>query len=88
MFLGEVNLAFRAELGAPLACTAMQGAQHATVPLSGIASLQLFEQGDGVRARIGLQQWHDFTVPDRLKWVLAGAPTPLRLLWVLTPTEN
>ena len=52
VLLGEVDLAFGAEPGTPLAHAALQGAQHAAAPLTGIAALQLFEQGHGVEPDI------------------------------------
>lgn len=33
-------------------------------------------RGDGIEPGIRLQHWHDFTVPDRLQGVWAGAPVP------------
>ena len=80
MFLRKVDLPLIAEPGTPQAYAQLQGAQHAAVPLAGIATLQLFEQGDGVESGVGLQQGFDLTVPDRFKGVLAGAPVPGRTL--------
>jgi len=58
----------------------MQSAQHAGVPLAGTATLELFEQGDGVKPGIGLQQRDDLAVPVRTQWTFSGAPTALGAL--------
>ena len=54
VFLGEVDLPLLPKLGAPQAYAALQGPQHAGVPPAGVATLEFFEQGDGVEPGIGL----------------------------------
>ena len=74
MLLCKVDLALAAEPGTPQAYAPLQGAQHAGVPLTGVAALEFFEQGDGVESGIGLQQRDDLAVPDRFQRVFSGAP--------------
>ena len=76
VFLRKVDLPFGSKLGTPQMDTALQGAQHACIPLAGIAALEFFEQGDGVEPGIGLQQRNDFAIPDRTERVFSGSPVP------------
>ena len=80
VFLRKVDLALVAVLGAPQAHAALQGAQHTVVPLTGLATLQFFEQGHGIEPGIGLQQRDDLAVPHRTERILSGAPVAL---WAL-----
>ncbi len=50
MLLGKLDLALATKLGTPQAYAPLHSAQHAGVPLGGIAALELFEQGDGIAA--------------------------------------
>ena len=54
VFLGEVDLPLNSILGTPQAYAALQRAQHTAVPLTGVAALEFFEQGDGIEPGIGL----------------------------------
>jgi hypothetical protein len=62
VFLRKVDLTLSAELGTPQAHAALQGAQHAAIPLAGVAALQFFEQGDSVESGIRLQQRDDLVL--------------------------
>jgi len=74
------GLPLDARLGTPQAYAPLLGAQHAGVPLAGVAALEFFKQGDGVEPGVGLQQRDDFTVPNRTQWVGSGAPIAPRSL--------
>ena len=58
------DLALGAMRGPPLPHPTLRGAEHAFVVLARVATLQLFEQCDGVELDVDLQQWNDFGVPN------------------------
>ena len=55
VLLRKVDLPLDAKLGPPQPYAALQGPQHAGVPLAGVAALEFFEKGDGIEPGIGLQ---------------------------------
>jgi hypothetical protein len=76
-FLGKADLSLCPELDTPQAHAPLQGSQHAGVPLAGVATLKLFEQGDGVEVNVRLKQSHDLAVPDRIERVFLGTSVAL-----------
>jgi hypothetical protein len=80
VLLGEIDLALSTKLGTPQAHAALHGAQHAGVPLAGIAALEFFEQSDSVESGIGWQPGDDLAGPNRTQRVFSGAPVALGAL--------
>lgn len=73
MFLGKVDHSLGIELGTPKTHAPRQGSQHNPVPLTGMATLRLFEQGDGIEVNVPLKQRHDFAVPDGIDRISTGS---------------
>ena len=74
VFLCEADLPLFAVLGAPLAATPPQGAQHRFAELLGVAALKLLQQRHGHQRRRAFQHRHHLFVPERSQRVGASAP--------------
>ena len=80
MLLREEDFALGAVHSAPLAYAALQGAQNRRAVAARVATLQFLQQRDSVERSVGLEQWHDLTVPYQRQWICPGAPCPFLAL--------